>query len=345
MPPNPSTGGDSAAPHRAILTHRVGVLNPMRDADILNFSLTNGGAVDLADCEAAGISTEKLRWLIASGRWQLVFPRTLATFSGPVPYETRLRAALLYAGEGATLSHETAAAEHGFHARRPERIHVTVPYARDVVGQPGLVIHRSRTIKPSDVLATTPRRTSVERTVVDLLASRRTATAALGLVADAIRTRRTTAPRVRARLLESPGAKWRRIVLDALPDVEAGAHSPLELRDAQLRRRHGLPAGKRQVRRSGTGVEYLDVLIDPYDLHVELDGRLGHDRATEQWRDMRRDNRSELARLRHLRYGWGDLVDRPCAVAIEQAQVLRQQGWTGAFKRCPTCPQELPPGL
>ncbi|HVV76005.1 MAG TPA: hypothetical protein VHC43_08200 [Mycobacteriales bacterium] len=320
------------------------MLNPRRDQDLLNFSLSNGGVVDHRACERAGITADKLRWLIDSGRWQPLFPRTFATFSGPIPYEVRLEAALLYAGAGSVLSHETAGAEHAI-CGRPDSIHVTVPYHREVVDQPGLVIHRSRTLRHSDIVVPRPRRTTVERTVLDLLADKPSAQSALGLVGDAIRTRTTSADRLRAALQQAPRTRWRRVVLDALPDVAAGAQSPLELRDAQLRRRHGLPAGRRQARRTGEGAEYLDVLIEPYGVHIELDGRLGHDRATERWRDMRRDNRSELAGLRHLRYGWADVVDRPCQVAIEQATVLRQQGWRGAFKRCTDCPDALPPAL
>jgi hypothetical protein len=135
------------------------------------------------------------------------------------------------------------------------------------------------------------------------------------------------------------------VCLEALPDVARGAHSLLELKDSRIRRRHGLPPGKRQFRRDKAGVEYLDVLIEEWMLHVELDGRLGHDRAQEMWRDMRRDNRSVVQRMRHLRYGWADVVHRPCDVAIEQAIVLRQQGWTGRFKRCRDCPNDLPSGL
>jgi hypothetical protein len=60
---------------------------------------------------------------------------------------------------------------------------------------------------------------------------------------------------------------------------------------------------------------------------------------------MRRDNHSEVSRLRHLRYGWADMLDRGCDVAIEQGVVLRQQGWKGKFKRCKSCPPELPAGL
>jgi hypothetical protein len=89
------------------------------------------------------------------------------------------------------------------------------------------------------------------------------------------------------------------------------------------------------------GTEYLDVHLDEWKLHIEGDGRLGQDRAREAWRDMRRDNRSEMLGLRGLRYGWADVVDRPCAVAIEQAVVLRQQGWAGLFTSCPHCPKPV----
>ena len=181
--------------------------------------------------------------------------------------------------------------------------------------------------------------------MLDLLDLQRDATAALGLVADALRGRATTPQRVRKALLAKPCTRWRRVVLDALPDLRSGAQSVLELRDAAIRRRHSLPTGERQAKRLTDGTEYLDVLLDEWHLHVELDGRLGHDRAREIWRDMKRDNRSVVGRLRVLRYGWADLADRPCEVAIEQGVVLRQEGWTGMFTRCRDCPDRLPEGL
>lgn len=319
------------------------VLNPLRDAGLAHLGRDTEGIVDLAACRAAGMSAKKVRWLVESGRWQYVYPRTLATFSGPVPYPARLHAAVMYAGADAVLSHETAGHSHGLCAP-PDRVHLTVPYRRDVDPQPSLVIHRSRTVSKVDAFGSPPR-TTVERTVLDLLRGKRSADAALGLAADALRARRTTSARLREALLRQATTRWRGVLLDALPDLGRGAQSPLELREAALRRRHGLPAGERQVRRDGEGAEYLDVFIGEYGLHVELDGRLGHDRARERWRDMRRDNRSELAGLRHLRYGWADIVDRPCTVAAEQAVVLRQQGWMGSFTACPRCPHPLPAGL
>jgi hypothetical protein len=105
---------------------------------------------------------------------------------------------------------------------------------------------------------------------------------------------------------------------------------------------HGLPPGERQFTRLGDGAEHLDVFDHKFRIHTELDGRLGHARAAGQLRDMRRDNRSEVLQLRHLRYGWADLFDEPCEVAIQQAIIYRQQGWQGAFKRCRGCPPTLP---
>jgi hypothetical protein len=215
-----------------------------------------------------------------------------------------------------------------------------------VADQPGLVTHRSRTIDEDDVHPHfSPRRTTIERTVLDLLADKKSATDALALVSTAIRSRLTTVDRIRAAIEAKPCTRWRRVVLEALPDVRTGAHSVLEIKDARLRRQHGLPAGRRQKRRAADGTEFLDVFLEEWQMHVEIDGRLGHDDAVGIWRDMRRDNRSERQRVRHLRYGWADFAERPCDVAIEQGVILREQGWTGAFKRCKNCPPNLPPGL
>lgn len=317
------------------------MLNPRRDSDLLNLGGDTGGAVSLDTCRHGGLSARRVRELVASGRWQAPFPRVFVAFSGPIPAVTLHYAALLYAGEGAALSHDTAGWLWWF-CQRPEKIHITIPYSRVVASQPGLVIHRSRDLTSDDLHpALSPCRTRIERTVVDLLGNARNGDAALSLVANAMRGRRTTPDRLRQVLEPRVRVRWRKEVLAALPDVQAGAHSLLEIKDAKMRRAHGLPAGTRQFHRDVHGVEHLDVLVEEYRLHVELDGRLGHDRATEVWRDFRRDNRSEVLRLRHLRYGWADMIDKECQVAAEQAEILRQQGWTGHFRRCPKCPPDL----
>lgn len=297
--------------------------------------------VTLDELFTAGWSMAQIKWQVSSGRWQRPYRGVYVTFSGPIPTPLLIEASVRYAGEGAGSSHATAGAFYGF-CRPTPGVHVTVPDSRQVAKQPGLIVHRSRILTE---MVGNPPRTTPERTVCDLLKAICSADQALALVTEAVRSRRTTSSRLREAIIEMPNVRWRSVCLDVMPEVAGGAHSLLELKDSTIRRRHGLPRGKRQKRRDADGVEYLDVMVEEYALHVELDGRAGHDRVEEEWRDMRRDNRSEVLQLRHLRYGWADVVHRPCEVAIEQAVILRQQGWRGRFKRCPDCPRVLPSGL
>ena len=68
-------------------------------------------------------------------------------------------------------------------------------------------------------------------------------------------------------------------------------------------------------------------------LVIELDGRLGHDSAAGVWRDMERDNQHALSGRTVLRFGWSDVVDRPCGVAKQVAAAL------GLRARCAACSQ------
>jgi hypothetical protein len=115
-----------------------------------------------------------------------------------------------------------------------------------------------------------------------------------------------------------------------------GAESPLEvtyLRDVE--RARGLPPGARQI--SHTGLPYCsDVSYEKYLLLVELDGRVGH-LDTGRFRDMERDNQFALRHYLTLRYGWFDVVHRPCQVAGQVAAALVNRGWTGSPRRCPQC--------
>ena len=121
-----------------------------------------------------------------------------------------------------------------------------------------------------------------------------------------------------------------------LSDVAKGVESPLELRYLRdVERAHGLPEGQRQRYRGGLR-HRTDVSYDEFAVLVELDGRLGHEGAG-RFRDMRRDNDFALRALLTLRYGWPDVVDRPCEVAFQVATVLADRGWTGLFGRCHRC--------
>jgi hypothetical protein len=125
-----------------------------------------------------------------------------------------------------------------------------------------------------------------------------------------------------------------------LADVATGAYSALErryLRDVE--RPHGLPTGHRQRRVStGRAVAYRDVEYVGLDTVVELDGRLGHEAATDRWADLDRDLDAAVDRRLTVRFGWRQVL-QPCRVAAAVATLLRARGWAGDPIPCgPTCP-------
>lgn len=118
---------------------------------------------------ACGLSVDTARWLLRSGRWQRVHRGIYVTHNGPLTTAQRECAALLYAGEGAALSHHTAAARDGFRGYPSPEVHVSVPSERRVRGQPRLVVHRSGSLTGIDVHPDrAPRRTRLPRSIVDM---------------------------------------------------------------------------------------------------------------------------------------------------------------------------------
>lgn len=274
-----------------------------------------------------------------AGRWRPVRRGVYATFSGPLSRSTQIWAALLYAGDGATLSHETAAEMWGFADQPSTLIHVSVPRHRRVVDQPGLRIHLAGWLERSRHPVRTPPVTRVEETVLDLADVADSMSEVVLWVTRACQRRRSTPARLLQALQARKKARWRVVIRSMLADVTEGAESALEIAYVrQVERAHGLPVGVRQRHRlSGSRSQWTDVDYMPYGVIVELDGRIGHveDGA---FRDHRRDNASTVRGHDTLRYGWVDTVERKCAIASEVASVLRRRGWTGLLRPCgPGC--------
>jgi hypothetical protein len=158
----------------------------------------------------------------------------------------------------------------------------------------------------------------------------------VALLTLAVQRRKTTPRRLLASMNERSRYKHRRLVADILGDVAAGAESPLEMRFLHdVERPHGLPRGDRQ--QSRRGLPYAsDVGYDDYQVLVELDGRKGHE-GVGLFRDMTRDNQFALIEWITLRYGWYDVVHRPCVLAFEIAAALVTRGWDGMPSRCFRC--------
>jgi len=310
--------------------------------------VAQAGVVTRAQARATGCTDGQIRAQLAAGRWQQVHRGTYATFTGDLPPPARLWAAVLACGDGATLSHRTAAGLHGLSAtgwgggagRGEESIEVTVPAGRKVRAVTGVRVHRSRRLDLDRHPALSPPRTRLEATVLDLAGAAASLDDAVGLVARACQGRLTTPVRLRAALRTRRGGRWRRELLAALGDVAGGAESLLELRYLRdVERAHRLPVGERQARvAGGQQTQLVDVRYRRLRTRVELDGRLGHEEARARWRDYARDNAGVVAGDVTLRYGFADVAGRPCEVAGQVADTLQARGWSGRPHRCgPAC--------
>jgi hypothetical protein len=303
------------------------------------------GVIDRLQATQAGFSDRQIWYRLRSGRWQQVHEGTYATFTGPLTREARLWAALRRAGEGAILSHETAAEVHGLIDRpASKRIHVTVPARRRPVRRAatsgiatsGIVIHRSAQSRPQLPNTWKLPLTRIEDTVLDLIDAAPTFQVAYGWIARAVSRRFTTTSMLRAALATRRRIRFRSELAVALGDSDDGIHSGLEVRYARdVERAHGLPSAQRQARREIAGqAHYRDNWYAEYRVCVELDGPAFH-RDEQVWKDKRRDNLN-LAEdgAETFRFGPVEVTELACESAAMVATTLRRNGWKGAPHSC-----------
>jgi predicted transcriptional regulator of viral defense system len=297
------------------------------------------GAISRRQLLAAGISDQIILERLRRQRWQQLYRGVYAVFSGPPTRDTWLWAAVLRAGDGAVLSHKTAAELHGLIDTAAESIYVTVPSARRVRNS-GIVIRISARTEEATQPGREPPRTTVEETVLDLAQLARTLDDACGWITRACGKRLTTEQKLRSALAMRKKMRWRAELDDVLAAAGDGIHSVLEyryLRDVE--RAHGLPRSRHQVRVVIDGrVVYRDAYYDKYKLAVELDGRNAHP-DDDRWQDNHRDILAGTQGVQTCRYTWRDVYSHPCETAALQAQILRRRGWPGTPKPCSAdCP-------
>jgi len=296
---------------------------------------TQQGVISRAQALRLGMTDDMIGWRLRREIWQRLQPGVYATFSGDPVRPCWLWAAVLRAGPGSMLSHQTAAELWDVTTRQSAHIHVTVPSGSPVAPISGVVLHYSRRIQAARHPGLAPPRTRVEETVLDLAQSAATLDDALSWVFGACNRRLTTAGHLAAALRLRRRMRWRAELAQALADAGSGVHSLLEHRYLNgVERAHGLPAGTRQwLFRRGLRSQYADVAYEAYDTLVELDGRTAHPEHG-RWQDIRRDNANAADGRVTLRYGWLEVNRDRCGVAREVADVLRHQGWGGTPRRC-----------
>jgi hypothetical protein len=283
----------------------------------------------------AGLSSSAISSKIVHTRWQQVHRGVYATFTGSLARDARLWAAVLYAGPGARLSHESAAELIRLTDRRSPLIHVTIPDNRRVKPPPGVAIHISPRGGPGWRFARgIPPHTLAEETVIEC-------------VTGAFGRKLSSEERLMAEVAGRPRLRWRSGLGEIIAAGAGGAHSVIEYRyDRDVERAHGLPPAGKQVpfTKPDGSRGFRDRCYEDYGLIIELDGKQYHPDELKG-RDQDRDNHTAATAGSTLRYGWIDVTRNRCGSAAQVHAALRKRGYAGPCTPCsPTCGAPAPPG-
>ena len=294
----------------------------------------------------AGLAPDAIESRVRRGTWRRLYYGVYTDVAGTLDRETRLWAAVLYAGQDAVLSHETAAELHHLIDGRSRLIHLAVPATRKVTAVTGIRVHRlARVYDPPDAHRDPPH-TTIEDTVLDLIDTAPTLADAIGWLTSAFGRDLTSEIRLRSAMSSRVKIRWRARVLDILACGESGDHSVLEYRYTRdVERPHGLPEPDRQVpfRLPNGRIGRRDRIYTKYRLVVELDGRLAHP-PEKKWHDQKRDRAAIVAGYLPVRCGWSDVDVTPCATAAEISTILQGRGWQGSVRPCsPSCTAAIVP--
>ena len=218
-------------------------------ARLLELARLQGGTVSRDQAIKVGMSAGAVRWAVKRGTWQQVYPGVYAAFTGPVRRRAQLWAALLHAGEGALLSHETAAELVGLADRQSALINITVPNGRRVVAPRGVKIHITRQASPQWRYALgIPPHTLPADTIVDLVNAAVSLDDAVGWVTAGFARNLTGEWPLRQAIAARARVRWRDQLDEVITLAVGGTHSVLEYRyDRDVERAHGLPRAARQA--------------------------------------------------------------------------------------------------
>jgi very-short-patch-repair endonuclease len=266
------------------------------DALMAQIASRQHGVVSVAQLRHAGLDKDRVRRRVVNGRLHRLHRGVYAVGHRSLPIEARWMAAVLACGEGAVLSHRSAASLWGLLDPKSGSVDVSIPGTPGRGRRAGIRLHRCQSLA-SDL---TTRRlgipvTAPARTITDL-----------------------------RRMVSS--AEYRRAIrqsavlgLNVGPDIaQDGTRSELEWRFLLLCRNHRLPPPEVNVRIAGLLVDFV---WRDQRLIVETDGYKFHRGRAAFEDDRGRDLRLRQIGFDVMHFSYRQVVDQPEQVV----SVLRKE--------------------
>jgi predicted transcriptional regulator of viral defense system len=270
------------------------------------------GVVSRAQLGRVGLGRGAIHRRVQTGRLRRLHRGVYAMGGAALPREGRNLAAVLACGEGAVLSHVSAAVHWGLLSYEPQRPEVTAPASRR--GVPGIRLHRTRSL---DARETTTHDgipiTTIARSLLDLAASSPT-NHLEHAIGQAMRNQLYDHSAIEQVL---DGRRGTTALRRATAEDPAFTRGELEQRFRALCRRAGLP-------RPDSNVEVADADLHPHEvdfffpshrLIVEVDGWRDHGTRVAFERDRAKDAALVAAGHTVLRFTKRQIAYDPDTVA------------------------------
>ena len=273
------------------------------------------GVVSRAQLGGVGLGRGAIDRRVQTGRLRRIHRGVYAIAGATLPREGRALAAVLACGEGAVLSHTSAAVHWGLLTYDPPQPHVTAPASK--AGAPGIRLHRTRSLDARD--ATTHRGipiTTLARTLLDVAATapRNHLEHALG---QALRNELYDQRAIRDVLQRHRGRRGAKALRTATDDDPAFTRSELERRFRALCRRAELPQPLCSVHVADADLHphEVDFFFPAHRLVVEIDGWRDHGTRVAFERDRAKDAALVAAGYAVLRFTKRQIAEDPDTVA------------------------------
>lgn len=298
-----------------------------RENALARLSSAQWNMVTYAQCRALGLSRNYIRRRLQVGLWRQIYPSVFKTSSSPFVLEEREMGALLAAGEGAMLSHHSAARYLQLDIRGTSQINIAVPHERRLVPLSGVRFWRARHLDSVHPKQQGPLRlTHLARTILDLASvlNERWLTVAVNA---ALRQNRSHVGWIHRVLKQQRKGRHGAALLEKiLLQHELGVSvplNPLESLGLQLTAKMPVKPALHYIVCDDFGfVGEVDLAWPEAKLCVELDGFKPHSSREAFRRDRERDRRLVRMGWQSLRYTWADVNQHPAAVAQELNEIL-----------------------
>ena len=301
-----------------------------KDLALTRWLRAHDGVISARQAELLGISGATLGRLVSSGRLVRMLYGVYVDGSKAIGPRTALAAAMVAAGRGAVVSHQSAAWLWGLQDRPPARPTLTVPRDRRFRSPAVEAHHAARAttgVRRGGFLVTDPCETLVDLAVdtapesLDDLVDRALSRAVVTLARLALATRPDPLER-------RAGAALLRRRLELRYPGDAPAPSVLESRMGRLLRRleadEAIPVPQAEVVWT-EGRYRLDFAWPALRLGVEVDGYVWHATSAQMGRDLHRRNLLATGGWAFLVYTWAQVVREPQAVMAEIADTYRRR--------------------